>query len=351
MKQAPRRELTPEQIYVRKRYIGATFVTCVVLSLLGGTIHVLQLGSNRMQEMRNMAAFDLAEEEKHLRAAGEDLYISNRHEFGKSHSITYTLEEAESLIGLNEWKMVATMVTIPEGEFIMGTDSLKSDIQNRPRHKRSIKSFKIDKYPVTNAQYARFVAATGRRVPINWKNGKFPPEKALHPVTMVTWFDAKDYAKWAGKRLPTEEEWEKAARGDKGLRWPWGEQMDPTRLNTYYTVGSTTPVNAYKNGASSYGVMDMAGNVQEWVEDEFNPYQESTAPEHLFKAKKPVVPEDSKLLDMSVAEFVETDSRYKVMRGGSWKSDPFSTSSYHRNFSWPQMTADFFGFRCAQDIN
>ncbi len=343
--------LSEEQREIRKRYLGATFVTCVVLSLIGGTIHVLQLGANRMNEMRELASIDLDKEADHIRAAGEDLYRAMAHEQRTSHTLTYTIEEAASLLGLNEWKELAEMVLIPAGEFQMGTDYLKADAQNKPQHTVYLDAFKIDKFEVTNAEYARFVAATGHRPPLNWSDGKFAPGMERHPVTMVTWFDARDFCAWENKRLPTEAEWEKAARGTDGRRWPWGERMDVKRLNTYYSVGTTTPVGSYPLGASPYGVMDMAGNVSEWVDSELLPYKGSTAPEEIFRARIPVLPESKEEQRMSVADFVETDLRYKVMRGGSWKSDPFSTATYHRKSQWPQLTTDFYGFRCAQDID
>src|SRR5690606_10204787 len=209
----------------------------------------------------------------------------------------------------------------------------------------------IYKYPVTNAQYARFVAETGHRVPLHWKGGKMPEGRALHPVVMVSWFDAARYAEWAGKRLPTEAEWERAARGSDGWRWPWGDRMDPTRLNTYYQVGSTSDVTVFASGASPEGVMDLAGNVSEWVVDDFLPYPGSDAPVTLFEAKVPSMPQSPADRSMGVADFISTEDRYKVLRGGSWKSDPFSTSGYHRNFALPNMASDFFGFRCAQDVD
>jgi iron(II)-dependent oxidoreductase len=241
------------------------------------------------------------------------------------------------------------MIKIDAGPFIMGTDRERSDAYDHPKHRVNLKAYRIDKYPVTNAQYARFVAATDHRPPLHWKNGKIPPGQELHPVTMVSWYDAASYAQWAGKRLPTEEEWEKAARGQNGNRWPWGDKMDVKRLNTYYSVGASTSVLKYPEGASPYGVMDMAGNVSEWTADDFTAYEGTDADAEVFQGKIAVAnsPEDR---SMKVADLKPVDGRYKVLRGGSWKSDPFSTAGYHRNFSWPNYASDFFGFRCAADI-
>ncbi|MEQ1743021.1 MAG: formylglycine-generating enzyme family protein, partial [Candidatus Nitrotoga sp.] len=215
--------------------------------------------------------------------------------------------------------------------------------QNRPQHTVKIPAFWVDKYPVTNAQYAKFVVATSHRPPLNWKNGKIPSGEALRPVTMVSWYDAAAYAKWAGKRLPSEAEWEKSGRGTDGRRWPWGNKMEPERLNTYYNVGSTTNVNAYPNGVSPYGVMDMAGNVNEWTADDFAPYPGSDAPSDLFKGK--IV----QATNTKEVELVPTGGKYKVLRGGSWKGDPFSSSVFHRNFAFANYASDFFGFRCASN--
>lgn len=221
-----RPSLTPAEIITRKRYIGATFVTCIVVALVGGAIHVVQLGSNRMQELRENAGYDLKNEHKKIRGAGESLFVNVFHERGVTHTISYTMDEAEGLLPTNQWLRLEEKVSIPAGNFTMGTDSLKSDVQNRPEHVRNLPAYSIDKYLVTYAQYARFVAQTGHRVPLNWDDGRFSPERVMHPVTMVSWFDAKDYCGWMGKRLPTEAEWEKAARGEDARRWPWGNVME-----------------------------------------------------------------------------------------------------------------------------
>ena len=345
-KKAP---LSSEELAVRKRYIGATFVTCMVLALVFGTIHVVSLGSIRMDEMRAQAGYDLKDEHKKIRAAGEDLFRNVFHERGVTHTVTYTVEEVHGLLPVIEWQRLETMIEIPEGEFVMGTDNMKTDAQNRPAHNVYLPTYFIDRYPVTHAQYARFVAETGHRTPLNWSEGKFDPPKTFHPVTMISWFDARDYCTWAKKRLPSEAEWEKAARGTDSRRWPWGPVMDTKLLNTYYNVGSTTPVGSYLDGASPYGVLDMAGNVSEWIADDFEPYKKTDAPSRIFKAKAPVVATKKEDRDKKIADFVETDLKYKVMRGGSWKGDPFSTSSYHRSYSWPNLTSDFYGFRCVKD--
>ena len=342
--------LVPEQIASRKRYIAATLVTCIVVTMVAATLHVVELGSNRMEEMRSKASYDLKDMHTKIRAAGEDITRSQFAKKGTAAAVArYTVAEVEAMLTPEQWRELNSLVTVPENEFLMGSDRERDDAYNRPQRKIALKTYLIDKYPVTNAQYARFVAS-GHRPPLNWKEGRIPVGTELHPVTMVSWYDATSYAKWAGKRLPTEAEWEKAARGTDGRRWPWGNQMEPTRLNTYYSVGSTTPVTAYPSGASPYGALDMAGNVNQWTTDDFKPYPGTNAPTEVFKAK---IAQANSASDraMKVVDLVVTDKPYKVLRGGSWKSDPFSTSSYHRNFSWPHYASDFFGFRCAKDID
>lgn len=331
----------------RKRYLIATVVTCVALAMLGGSWHVINLGAGRMEEMRSKATYDVSNVHTRIRAAGEEA-VRRAGETAVAVEV-YRPQEAEALLTPAQWREVETMVDIPGGEFIMGTNHERADVQNHPQHRATLPAYRIDKYPVTNAQYARFVAATGHRPPAGWSGGKIPPGQALHPVTLVSWYDAASYAKWAGKRLPTEQEWEHAARGTDGRRWPWGETMDAGRLNTYYNVGSTTPVTQYPNGASPYGVMDMAGNVSEWTANDLQPYPGSDAPADLFKGKTAVAA-SAQDRSLKVVDLVTNDKRYKAMRGGSWKSDPFSTATYHRNYSLPHYASDFFGFRCAQDI-
>lgn len=342
--------VTKDQIAQRRRFLGATLVTCIVLLLIGGTVHVLTLGANRMHDMRGKIAYDIEKLDSKLRAAGEDLVLQSDHELGVRQINTYTVAEANALLSQEQWVELDSMVDIPAGVFIVGTNYKRADVQDQPQHNVELGAYRIDKYPVTNAQFARFIAATGSRPPIHWENGKIPSGLELHPVTMVSWYDALNYANWAGKRMPTEAEWERAARGTDGRRWPWGNSMDPQRLNTYYQVGSTTKVGSYPSGASPEGVMDLAGNVSEWVANDFLPYPGSAAPDEIFQAKMPEVPESPAERSMKLVDFVSTREKYKILRGGSWKSDPFSTSGYHRNFSWPNYASNFFGFRSAQNV-
>lgn len=132
--------------------------------------------------------------------------------------------------------------------------------------------FYIDVYPVSNAEYARFVAATGNEVPKHWSDATPPEGRENHPAVFVTWKDAVAYAKWAGKALPSSQQWEKAARGTRGTVYPWGDQTTPAKCNVRENgVGDTTVVDCYQTGVSPYGVYDMCGNVWEWCETTSRP--------------------------------------------------------------------------------
>lgn len=328
----------------RKRLLVATLITCVTLAMVGGSLHVMKLGSMRMNEMQAKASYDISEMQQHIRAAGEELHKQKAHEKRGGNTVTYTAGEAQALLSDEQWKDLAWMITIPGTVFTMGSDDPRTNEENRPAHKVRVATFKIDKYLVTEAEYARFVAAKHYRPPLNWQDGHIPAGMKLHPVTMISWYNARDYCAWAGKRLPREAEWELAARGTDGRRWPWGNHMVATNLNTYYKVGHTTPVNQYPQGASPYGVFDMAGNVQQWVADRFIPYPGTKASSEIFQPRA---------LDPNYQRGSDEKEEliYRVMRGGSWKSDPLSTSSYHRNYALPNFASDFFGFRCAMDVD
>lgn len=161
------------------------------------------------------------------------------------------------------------LVRVPVGKFEMG-DGEGSD---EPKHKVELSEYLIGVNCVTNRQYEVFVKATGHRKPETadlgpaiWKNGGYPADKADHPVVFVSWVDAQAYAKWAGCQLPTEAQWEKAAEGPLGLRYPWGKDWKPKlcRNNSREGGGTTAPVMEFPKGASGYGTYQQIGNVWEW---------------------------------------------------------------------------------------
>ncbi|MEU1599925.1 SUMF1/EgtB/PvdO family nonheme iron enzyme [Streptomyces sp. NPDC005708] len=154
------------------------------------------------------------------------------------------------------------MVPVEEGVYMAGPD-------NKPTW---VEGYSIDVYPTTNADYARFVRATGHRAPQHWSDGKCPDSIFDHPVVWVTWHDAAAYAEWAGKALPTSQQWEKAARGAKGRAYPWGDAPTAAKCNVLDSeIGRTTPVTRYQSGVSPYGVFDMCGNSWEWCATESDP--------------------------------------------------------------------------------
>jgi formylglycine-generating enzyme required for sulfatase activity len=221
------------------------------------------------------------------------------------------------------------MVLVPEGPFQMGSNERLPD--EGPAHTVYLPSFYIDKYEVTNAQYEPFVKTTHRKPPLHWQGPTSPKSIADHPVVFVTWFDANDYCHWAGKRLPTAVEWEKAARGTDGRVFPWGNQFDPKKANTPYSKrGTTTPVGSFPSGRSPYGLFDMSGNVWEWTASWYKAYPGN-------KKRR-----------------VETyGERYRVVKGGSFVDCSFykcgiSAPTFNRAFFKPEVKNQGFGFRCAQ---
>ena len=219
------------------------------------------------------------------------------------------------------------MVLIPGGEFVMG---IEGDGDNSPAHQVRLDSFSIGKLEVTNAQYEAFCKKTARALPFFWGKEDFRCgiDFPNHPVVSVTWRDAEAYAEWKGMRLPTEAEWEYAARG--GLvqkKFPNDDEID-SKMANYWKSEGTEPVGSYP--PNGYGLHDMAGNVLEWVSDYYDKDYYKTSP-----SENPQGPEEGK---------------FRVMRGGGWHSGPSCVTVYHRNCLKPYWIDFNVGFRCAKDV-
>jgi formylglycine-generating enzyme required for sulfatase activity len=245
-----------------------------------------------------------------------------------------TSDQEERPAALNE----PGMVLIPAGEFVMGEDAEEGAAPDHsPAHRVHIDAFHLDTHEVTNAQYLKFCEETGARLPEFWgmEQVRSGPDFPDHPVVGVSWSEANDYAEWAGKRLPTEAEWECAARGGlASADYPFGDELQPTAANYWLwselrsTGNGLMPVGSYPS--NGYGLHDMAGNVVEWVADAYEADYYAQSP-----ANNPPGPEGGK---------------FRVIRGGGWHSGPGCIRVYFRN-ALPANWRDFnVGFRCAKDV-
>lgn len=244
------------------------------------------------------------------------------------------------------------MAWIPAGEFIMGTDERDDEgeaIQlgfpqpwyedERPRQKVSLEGLYIDRFEVTQADYFKFIRATGHRPPGPWPQGTPAPGRESHPVTHVDWYDANDYCRWTGKRLPTEAEWEKGARGTDGRRYPWGEAFEADRAHVAVTTGGapgTKAVGSYPAGKSPYGLHDMIGNVWEWTDSWYLPYPGSDHRNKAFGMKHRVV----RGLSYNPLGHIPEEGYRKVL-------EVYARAST-RGYEPPTVLLDDVGFRCAK---
>jgi formylglycine-generating enzyme required for sulfatase activity len=242
------------------------------------------------------------------------------------------------------------MVLIPAGEFQMGSND--GDSSEKPVHTVYLDDFYMDIYEVTNAQYKKFMDATGHKAPIFWNDPNYNDPK--QPVVGVTWEDASAYAKWAGKRLPTEAEWEKAARGGLvGKKYVWGDEWPPPKGSGNFcdeTAQKTFPdwdiIKGYDDGYADtapvgkfnpnrYGLYDMAGNVWEWVADWYDQNYYANSPKQNPKGPN--------------------SGSYRVLRGGSWQSGSLTSYAvgslrvaYRAYYGPPPSGGSYVGFRCVE---
>ena len=257
------------------------------------------------------------------------------------------------------------MIRIPTGTFKMGSSFVenKRHLKGCRKYDKScelwwfndeypdrlifLDSYWLDIYEVTNEKYLEFVLATGHRFALDqtcetdkcrdgnlWQGASFPPRIKHQPVTQVSWHDADAFCRWRGKRLPSEAEWEKAARGPSGNLYPWGAGSPKNRATygrKWRGVFTMTDVGTYSQGTSLYGVHDMAGNVWEWVDDWYDLKYYNWR-----RKKNPRGP---------------AEGDFKVVRGGSWVNYPDTLRSSFRRWSQPEVRFNDTGFRCAKDNN
>lgn len=285
------------------------------------------------------------------------------------------------------------MVLIPEGPFLMG--STEEDIKKLleldknveasrfdvevPQREVYMSAYLIDKSPITNAEYKKFIESGGYKQRDFWSDAGWDyvqqvkplDSDGVHsamdseddcPVVNVSWYEAEAFAKYAGKRLPTEAEWEKAARGTDGRIYPWGNEFDKAKLNCAESkIEKPTPVTKFPDGISGYGCFDMAGNVWEWTADWFDSQYYSSAPDR--DPQGPVKAEDKPFfgrpedVGTSIYELEpaaagsSTLSDCKVLRGGSWNGGGvIHIRCANRDYDEPDYKNDTIGFRCAGSL-
>ncbi|TDJ57892.1 MAG: formylglycine-generating enzyme family protein [Nitrospina sp.] len=226
------------------------------------------------------------------------------------------------------------MVYVPEGYFQMGDSSSEAE-DAKPMHFVYTSAFFIDQYEVSNLEYQNFMEATQHPPPLYWEDEHF--NKPDHPVVGVSWFDAMAFARWKGRRLPTEAEWEKAARGNDARLYPWGEKWSKGFVLHFVNVFGmedqyefTAPVNYYPSGSSPFGVISMAGNVWEWCLDWYDKDYYRISPELNPEGPPPAA-----------------EKKMKVLRGGSWVNSIDGVQVIQRSRNLPTSKKTIYGFRTA----
>lgn len=252
-------------------------------------------------------------------------------------------------------KLPFGMLYIPPGEFVMGSDHQDEEgvsdefglpvalyEDEWPKHRVFLEGYFIDELETTNGQYKEFLIATGHRAPPNWADINSKDGFLDHPVVYVNWFETNDYCKWAGKRLPTEAEWEKAARGMDGLNYPWGNEFDTEKANLFLASGnknSTMPVGSFIDGQSPYGVLDMVGNVWEWTAGWYLPYNGNTTSQPDYGRKYRVTRGQSY---QQIGHFSREDG-LRLMK--------ILARTPARFYDFPTAKMPDLGFRCVKSVH
>jgi len=260
------------------------------------------------------------------RASNEGKPVEKRHP-GTNHKSSTASSLPAEIVGHDG----VSMVLIPAGEFTMGSD--KGDDDEQPVHRVFLDSYYIDKFEVTNGRFAKFVEAIHSEPPWGFEDRETPVIQADQPVRWVNWMEAIGYCLWVGKRLPTEAEWEKAARGTDGRVYPWGNDF-PTPAQAVFGLKEGTetvsPIGHREKGQSPYGVQDLAGNLYEWTTDWYD--------EEYYKKIPAINPHGP------------AEGATKVQRGGSYINTPYRLRSTFRTKGDPTEHEPNVGFRCAQDV-
>lgn len=278
-----------------------------------------------------------------------------QHESQHSETIAFLLQLQRSPFQNSSIKATNSLspeiIEIPAGEFTQGNNAVDALDNERPAHRVYLESYSIDRYPITCKEYREFMQAGGYQHHQWWSDAGWEWLQANlvtqplywlddrqwdnHPVCGVSWYEAEAYTNFVGKRLPTEAEWEKAASFESLTQseriYPWGDTFpDSDRCNHNNAIGQTTPVNAYPNGQSAYGLYDTLGNVWEWTATWFDGYQGFVNYPYPGYSQ------------------VYFDGKHRVLKGGSWATQPWAMRNSFRNWYHPGVRQIFAGFRCAK---